>query len=159
VSTTGGAITGSPIERGAALTYFSFATLTTTGYGDLVPVHPLARSLANLEAVIGQLFPATLLARIVALHLEHSRRASDSDQPASIAASAGLSASLPSSSTQRTGRRWRSARAMPHRTPATLSALAQPSASIALAWITLQASTPLAALRPVAGSRLWPPRT
>jgi hypothetical protein len=40
-------------------------------------VHPLARSLANLEAVIGQLFPATLLARIVALHLEHSRRASD----------------------------------------------------------------------------------
>lgn len=69
----GGAITGSPIERGAALTYFSFSTLTTTGYGDLVPVHPLARSLANLEAVIGQLFPATLLARIVALHLEHSR--------------------------------------------------------------------------------------
>jgi voltage-gated potassium channel Kch len=55
------------------LTYFSLSTLTTTGYGDVVPVLPLARSLANLEAVMGQLFPATLLARIVALHLEHSK--------------------------------------------------------------------------------------
>ncbi|WP_068089954.1 potassium channel family protein [Novosphingobium rosa] len=59
--------------RTALLTYFSLSTLTTTGYGDVVPVLPLARSLANLEAVMGQLFPATLLARIVALHLEHSR--------------------------------------------------------------------------------------
>jgi voltage-gated potassium channel Kch len=59
--------------RSAALTYFSLATITTTGYGDVVPVLPLARSLANMEAVIGQLFPATLLARIVALNLEHSR--------------------------------------------------------------------------------------
>lgn len=61
--------------RTAALTYFSLTTITTTGYGDLAPVHPLMRSLANLEAVIGQLFPATLLARIVALNIEHSRRA------------------------------------------------------------------------------------
>jgi hypothetical protein len=48
--------------------YFSLSTLTTTGYGDITPVHPLVRSLANLEAVIGQLFPATLLARLVTLH-------------------------------------------------------------------------------------------
>jgi hypothetical protein len=53
----------------AELFYLSFATLTTTGYGDLVPVHPLARSLCNLEAVIGQLYPATLLARLVTLEL------------------------------------------------------------------------------------------
>src|SRR5262245_28557678 len=39
--------------------YLSFVTLTSTGYGDLVPVHPLARSLCNLEGIIGQLFPAT----------------------------------------------------------------------------------------------------
>ena len=32
-----------------ALFYFSFITLTSTGYGDIVPVHPLARSLCNLE--------------------------------------------------------------------------------------------------------------
>jgi hypothetical protein len=56
------------------LLYFSFATITTTGYGDIAPVHPLARSLANLEAVIGQLFPATLLARIVTLELATERR-------------------------------------------------------------------------------------
>jgi hypothetical protein len=51
------------------LFYLSFVTLTTTGYGDIVPVHPLARSLCNLEAVIGQLYPATLLARLVTLEL------------------------------------------------------------------------------------------
>ena len=49
------------------LVYFSFATLTSVGYGDIVPVHPFARSLTNLEAIIGQLYPATLLARLVSL--------------------------------------------------------------------------------------------
>ncbi len=49
--------------------YFSFVTLTSIGYGDIVPVHPLARSLSNLETVIGQLYPATLLARLVSLQL------------------------------------------------------------------------------------------
>jgi hypothetical protein len=51
------------------LIYFSFATLTTTGYGDVFPVHPVARSLCNLEAIFGQLYPATLLARLVTLEL------------------------------------------------------------------------------------------
>lgn len=81
--------TGSPLPSGrgeqtAALTYFSLATITTTGYGDVVPVDPLARSLANLEAVIGQLFPATLLARIVALNLEHGRRKPRPSKRASV---------------------------------------------------------------------------
>ena len=61
------------IEDNAALAselfYLSFATLTTTGYGDIVPVHPIARSLCNLEAICGQLYPATLLARIVTLEV------------------------------------------------------------------------------------------
>ena len=47
---------------------FSLGAMTTTGSGDVMALHPLARSLANLEAVIGQLFPATLLARLVTLH-------------------------------------------------------------------------------------------
>ncbi len=47
--------------------YFSFVTLTSVGYGDIVPVHPFARGLANIEAIIGQLYPATLLARLVTL--------------------------------------------------------------------------------------------
>jgi hypothetical protein len=56
------------------LIYFSFATLTTVGYGDIVPVHPLARSLSSVEAIIGQLYPATLLARLVTLELEDRRQ-------------------------------------------------------------------------------------
>jgi hypothetical protein len=47
--------------------YFSFVTLTTVGYGDIVPVHPAARSLAMLEAVTGPLYLAILLARLVSL--------------------------------------------------------------------------------------------
>ena len=54
--------------------YFSFVTLTSVGYGDIVPVHPHARSLANVEAIIGQLYPATLLARLVTLEIADRRR-------------------------------------------------------------------------------------
>lgn len=56
------------------LIYFSFVTLTSVGYGDIVPVHPFARGLANVEAIIGQLYPATLLARLVTLELEQRHR-------------------------------------------------------------------------------------
>jgi len=56
------------------LIYFSFVTLTSTGYGDIYPVHPVARSLCNLETIIGQLYPATLLARLVTLEIEGRRR-------------------------------------------------------------------------------------
>ncbi len=48
-------------------TYFSFVTLTTLGYGDIIPIHPAARVFVIFEALIGQLFPATLLARLVSL--------------------------------------------------------------------------------------------
>jgi hypothetical protein len=68
-----GAFTGAKIHDRvslpADLVYFSFVTLTTVGYGDVMPVHPFARSLSNLEAIIGQLYPATLLARMVSLEL------------------------------------------------------------------------------------------
>ncbi len=57
----------------AELIYFSFTTLTTSGFGDIVPHDPFARSLTNIEGVIGQLFPATLLARLITLELEHRR--------------------------------------------------------------------------------------
>jgi hypothetical protein len=57
----------------ATMLYFSFTTLTSTGFGDIVPVHPIARSLANLEAIVGQLYPATLLARVVTLELAFRR--------------------------------------------------------------------------------------
>ncbi|TMA80313.1 MAG: hypothetical protein E6J72_08700 [Deltaproteobacteria bacterium] len=54
--------------------YFSFVTLTTLGYGDVTPNHPIARSLVTVEALIGQLFPAILLARLVSLELLHEER-------------------------------------------------------------------------------------
>lgn len=53
----------------SSLFYLSFVTLTSTGYGDIVPLHPLARSLCNVESVIGQLYPAIILARLVTLKM------------------------------------------------------------------------------------------
>jgi hypothetical protein len=47
------------------LIYFSFVTMTTLGYGDMLPVSDSARSLALLEAVAGVLYTATLIARLV----------------------------------------------------------------------------------------------
>ena len=53
--------------------YFSFTTLTTTGYGDLVTVNELGRSMAVLEALIGQIYLVTVVALIVA-NMRGSRR-------------------------------------------------------------------------------------
>ncbi len=52
------------------LIYFSFATLTTVGFGDVLPVHPYARSLAIAEAIVGQLFPAILIGALVAMAMQ-----------------------------------------------------------------------------------------
>jgi hypothetical protein len=60
----------------STLIYFSFSTLTTSGYGDIVPIDSFARALANLEAVIGQLYPATLLARLITLELQGRKNGS-----------------------------------------------------------------------------------
>jgi hypothetical protein len=51
-------------------TYFSFVTLTTVGYGDIVPMARAARSMAIVEALVGQLYPAVILARLVSLPQE-----------------------------------------------------------------------------------------
>jgi hypothetical protein len=64
-----GAFTERPTDDAglADWTYFSFVTLTTVGYGDIVPVAQGARSLAILEALVGQLYPAVIIARLVSL--------------------------------------------------------------------------------------------
>jgi hypothetical protein len=71
------AFSGMKFEDSPALAsnvvYFSFVTLTSTGYGDVFPIHPVARSLCNLETIIGQLYPATLLARLLSLEIEGRR--------------------------------------------------------------------------------------
>ena len=51
------------------LTYFSFVTLTTVGYGDILPTSSVTRTLANMEGLIGQLFPAILIARLVSMEI------------------------------------------------------------------------------------------
>lgn len=50
------------------LIYYSLVTLTTTGYGDVLPVSPWARALANAESVIGVLFIAMTMARLVGIY-------------------------------------------------------------------------------------------
>jgi hypothetical protein len=57
------------------LLYYSFVTLTTVGYGDITPVLPAARSLAVAEALVGQIFPAVLIARLVSMELATRERA------------------------------------------------------------------------------------
>ena len=52
-------------ELGSASNYFSFVTLTTLGFGDIVPRSDMARSLVTLEAVLGQVLLVTLVARSV----------------------------------------------------------------------------------------------
>jgi Ion channel len=64
---------GETKEVGTML-YFSLTTLTTTGYGDIVAVDPFARSLTNLESVVGQFFLAITVARLVTLELRDRRR-------------------------------------------------------------------------------------
>ena len=49
---------------------FSFSTLTSVSYGDAYPVHRIARSLATAEALIGQLYPAILIATLVGMALQ-----------------------------------------------------------------------------------------
>ncbi|MFV2197582.1 potassium channel family protein [Nocardiopsis sp. LOL_012] len=53
------------------LMYYSYVTLATLGYGDIVPVGPWMRSLATLEAVIGTLFLTTVIARLVGIYTGH----------------------------------------------------------------------------------------
>jgi len=52
----------------SAFQYFSLVTLTTLGYGDIVPVTPVARMFAGLEAAVGVLYIATTVARLVAAY-------------------------------------------------------------------------------------------
>jgi hypothetical protein len=64
----------SPMAR---YVYFSFTTLTTLGYGDIVPLHPIARTLAVCEALIGQLYPAVLIAGLLGMALQPQKITDD----------------------------------------------------------------------------------
>ena len=66
------AIPGEGIQNNVSLTvaiYYSFVTLATLGYGDIVPRSEVARGLAIMEAVAGQLYLAVMIARLVSLYV------------------------------------------------------------------------------------------
>ncbi len=64
--------------RGAGdLVYYSFVTLGTVGYGDVTPSSPLARSLSLIEAVIGIMYVATMIARFVSIQISGERRGAE----------------------------------------------------------------------------------
>jgi hypothetical protein len=61
-----------PLQTIPAMFYFSFTAFTTMGFGDITPVSALARYVTITEGMIGQLFPAVFIARLVSLNLVHS---------------------------------------------------------------------------------------
>ena len=54
------------------LIYFSFATLTTVSFGDILPAAEASRSIATLEAIVGQIMIVLMMARLVGLHVAQS---------------------------------------------------------------------------------------
>jgi hypothetical protein len=66
---TSGGTTGNAID----LLYFSMCTLTTVGYGDIVPVRPVARTLAGLEATTGVLYIAITVSLLVSGYKARAR--------------------------------------------------------------------------------------
>ena len=60
-------------ESLATMLYFSFVTITTLGYGDIVPVSGAAKMLASGEALFGQIYLAVFVARLVGLHVAGAR--------------------------------------------------------------------------------------
>jgi len=56
------------------LTYYSFVTLTTVGYGDISPVSPATRTLAWMEAITGQFYLAVIVAGLVSVLAARGKR-------------------------------------------------------------------------------------
>ena len=59
------------VGRVMQMRYFGFVTLATVGYGDIVPHTLTARTMALLEAMLGQFYLVALIGRLVGLHIVH----------------------------------------------------------------------------------------
>ena len=75
--TTASYLGDSLIDLSSAM-YFSFVTLTTLGYGDITPINEFARSLAFLEAAMGQIYLTVLIASLVGVHISNSEKGAQS---------------------------------------------------------------------------------
>lgn len=77
--------------------YYSFVTLSTLGYGDIIPNSSPARLFAAVEAIVGQLYLAVLVARLVGLHISQSAASARSGDPAPDAEQEDVKAAGPRS--------------------------------------------------------------
>ena len=68
----GGAL--DPADAFYSMIYFSFVTMTTLGYGDVLPISNIAKMLATYEAVIGQIFITVVIAEFVGLHISNRKQ-------------------------------------------------------------------------------------
>ncbi len=66
-------ITGDYDKVARSMSYYSFVTLTTLGYGDITPAVHYAKVLAYVEAIIGQLYLTILVARLVGTYIAQSQ--------------------------------------------------------------------------------------
>ena len=71
-------------DRLAVCEYFSFATLSTVGYGDITPVSPVARSLATFEAICGQFYLAVLVAGLIGIRVPRSQAQTQDDKNSEV---------------------------------------------------------------------------
>ena len=76
---TPGALTGAFDQQ--SYIYFSLVTMTTLGYGDIVPVSGLARLLASFTAISGVMYTAVVVARLVALEITSASHRRDDPEP------------------------------------------------------------------------------
>lgn len=72
--TVGSAEARGPAPPGARFFYLSVITLTSVGFGDMAPLHPIARALVMVEAILGQIYTTVLLAWLVSLEVAHRQR-------------------------------------------------------------------------------------
>jgi len=75
-------------KRDSLLFFFSYVSLLTTGYGDVIPMSPVARTLAVLEGIAGQFYMVFFMARLVGLHVaekEHKSSSSVASVPLAVA--------------------------------------------------------------------------
>lgn len=56
------------VDNFSTVTYFSFVSLTTLGYGDISPAEPFSRVVVYLEAVIGVFYMAIVVASLIGAH-------------------------------------------------------------------------------------------
>ncbi|MBK5278191.1 MAG: hypothetical protein JJE09_04930 [Bacteroidia bacterium] len=64
----------------AQFLYFSFATMTTLGFGDMIPTQSIGKSLVIFQGMIGLLYPVIMIARLVSLELSHSATNKESNK-------------------------------------------------------------------------------